>query len=351
MGSLNLNPTKMKSLLLVAVVGLVVTGVTCWPTTTLRKQCRFTESISLFEAASTREVDQLKEELLFAAEFSRFMNHRMPLLLQEFADRKKIYDIRRKVDTFKGRTKRSPLDKRDMYKIDYMRQAAEDTEVVEATDNTEEVAEEVAEDVTEDVTEEVADDVTEEVAEDVMEDVEGDDTEDTEANSEEDEEEEQDDDNDNDDDNDDDDNDDDDNDDDDNGDDDNDDDDNDDDGNDDNAIEEIGEAAADLATDIVDVVVNSGTNIVDLFEEIVGSVGEVLEDVVPASAWTYMCMATWYPLHADHCARARCVACAPAITSATSVCQRSGQGPSHRCIQTVMGEGFCNFCINDYLLI
>merc|ERR1719150_2499152 len=115
----------MKSLL-VAVVGLVVTtSVTCWPSATLpRKQCKFTESISLFDAAaadiSTREVGQLKEELLFAAEFSRFMNHRMPLLLQEFADRKKIYDIRRKIrvaettttttEKRRLRSKRSPLE-------------------------------------------------------------------------------------------------------------------------------------------------------------------------------------------------------------------------------------------------
>ena len=58
-----------------------------------------------------------------------------------------------------------------------------------------------------------------------------------------------------------------------------------------------------------------------------------------------------WPLHEEHCQQARCAACAPAVTTASAVCQRSfgPEGQTHKCVQTVMGEGFCNYCIDDYL--
>ena len=59
------------------------------------------------------------------------------------------------------------------------------------------------------------------------------------------------------------------------------------------AASEIGENAAALATDIIDQLTSSGGDIVELFQEIIASVGEVLEDTVPPSAWNYMCLATW----------------------------------------------------------
>merc|ERR1712158_342156 len=71
------------------------------------------------------------------------------------------------------------------------------------------------------------------------------------------------------------------------------------------AASEIGENAAALATDIIDQLTSSGGDIVELFQEIIASVGEVLEDTVPPSAWNYMCLATWWPLHEEHCQQAR----------------------------------------------
>merc|ERR1712158_145269 len=108
----------------------------------------------------------------------------------------------------------------------------------------------------------------------------------------------------------------------------------------DNAVGDAAEGAADAASDIG-----------EIFQEIIASVGEVLEDTVPPSAWNYMCLATWWPLHEEHCQQARCAACAPAVTTASAVCKRSfgPEGQTHKCVQTVMGEGFCNYCIDDYL--
>ena len=59
-----------------------------------------------------------------------------------------------------------------------------------------------------------------------------------------------------------------------------------------------------------------------------------------------------WPLHEEHCTTARCAACGPAVTSAMEVCKRSfgSDGLTHKCAQTVMGEGFCNYCIDDYLV-
>ena len=70
---------------------------------------------------------------------------------------------------------------------------------------------------------------------------------------------------------------------------------------------------------------------------------------LPPSVWSAMCVATWWPLQEDHCEAARCVACSPSITTAATVCKKTGKGVTHKCLEKVMGEGSCNFCISKYL--
>merc|ERR1711890_106684 len=111
------------------------------------------------------------------------------------------------------------------------------------------------------------------------------------------------------------------------------------------AVSDIGVAAGDLVEDVIQVLTESGSNVLDIFTDVVESVGTALEENLPPSVWNAMCVATWWPLQVDHCEAARCVACSPAITTAASVCRNTGLQITHKCIEEVMNEGFCNFCI------
>ncbi len=67
--------------------------------------------------------------------------------------------------------------------------------------------------------------------------------------------------------------------------------------------------------------------------------------------WEVGCRAHWWPFEDTDglCGRVRCSVCAPAITAAFAVCEKTGAIEKHRCIQSIMGDGFCNYCIIDYL--
>ena len=58
---------------------LFVVGVSSWPQQ--KRQCSFKESMSLFDNAISRR-ETFKDEMQFMVEFSRFINHRVPQLLQ-----------------------------------------------------------------------------------------------------------------------------------------------------------------------------------------------------------------------------------------------------------------------------
>lgn len=111
--------------------------------------------------------------------------------------------------------------------------------------------------------------------------------------------------------------------------------------------EDVGQQAGQVAQDVIEILTGSAQEIVALFSEIFSSVGTVLEETLPPSAWSYLCVATWWPLHEQHCAESRCAACSPAVMSAVSVCKTVQTKLSHKCVQLVMGEGFCNYCIAD----
>merc|ERR1712088_1172977 len=112
---------------------------------------------------------------------------------------------------------------------------------------------------------------------------------------------------------------------------------------------DLADSAGELVGDIIGVVTNSTTDDIDIFTEVVESVGTALEENLPPSVWNAMCVVTWWPLEESHCNAARCVACAPSITTAASVCGQTKQAITHKCLEEVMGEGFCNFCIKEYL--
>ncbi|CAB4060279.1 unnamed protein product [Lepeophtheirus salmonis] len=71
--------------------------------------------------------------------------------------------------------------------------------------------------------------------------------------------------------------------------------------------------------------------------------------VLPSNIWNYLCIATWYPLHEERCKETRCTVCAPAIMSAAAACEKARGKITHICVQRVMGEGSCNYCIGDFM--
>merc|ERR1712158_52546 len=322
MGWLRAEQVKMKSSIYLLAITMMVAGASAWPQWVQRLMSRDeiesmkegswkASPFSLGQHAVTRDQDVTKEELKFMAEFSRVMNYRIPHLLQEFANRKKIYSTKKKVMMAQRMLNRSTRDVE--FRYEDLADELDDDDLAEGDYNDhgdpynrQAVAEEVEEggdvindavDVVTDVVDEAADNLDDAV--DALGDNAVGDAAEGAAD----------------------------------------------------AASEIGENAAALATDIIDQLTSSGGDIVELFQEIIASVGEVLEDTVPPSAWNYMCLATWWPLHEEHCQQARCAACAPAVTTASAVCKRSfgPEGQTHKCVQTVMGEGFCNYCIDDYL--
>ena len=74
-------------------------------------------------------------------------------------------------------------------------------------------------------------------------------------------------------------------------------------------------------------------------------------------AWAVWCPVLWFGRPGGtQCAKMRCAACAPVVMAASRVCQQGDMrdvratARGHRCMQDVMQEGFCNFCIADYMM-
>jgi len=312
----------MKSL----VIYLLSFGLACclpsqWEQNT---KCGLSESLSLFDQTMVTKSQARKDQLTFMTEFARFMNYKAPELLQEFSQRKKLSETKEKLrrrqfqSEFKDtltklesltqflsrRQKRNAvIEVSERQNVaDGLVDMVEDTAdaasdvVEEAVEVAEEVVEEtvgVVEDVAEGVSD-AASDVVDEITDVVDEVIPGT-------------------------------------------------------GDAVDAVSDIGVAAGDLVEDVIQVLTESGSNVLDIFTDVVESVGTALEENLPPSVWNAMCVATWWPLQADHCEAARCVACSPAITTAASVCRNTGLQITHKCIEEVMNEGFCNFCIKEYL--
>merc|ERR1712156_382363 len=265
---------KMKILVLTAI--LFIGSSNCWPSQS--KKCGLSETRSLFDESNNID----RQDLIFMTEFSRFMNHKAPELLQEFSLRRKVSDAREKLRRRQYQAEfRTAIRKLEAIKEYNDRQKrafdieGRQDEVVEAVED--------AVDDTADAVVDVADGVAD-AGEGAVD-----------------------------------------------------------------AIGDLADSAGELVGDLIGVAVNSTTGVIDIFTDVVQSVGTALEENLPPQVWNAMCVAVWWPLQEDHCNAARCVACAPSITTAATVCGKTNQAINHKCLEEVMGEGFCNYCIKEYL--
>merc|ERR1712038_2221856 len=296
---------QLKMKVLVLTVILFIGSSNCWPSQS--KKCGLSETRSLFDESN--HID--RQDLIFMTEFSRFMNHKAPELLQEFSLRRKVSDAREKlrrrqyqaefrtairkleaIKEYNDRQKRAfDIEGRQDDVVEVVEDAVDDTAdaVVDVADEVADAVEDTA-DAVSDVVEDVADAVSD-AADDVVDGA-GDGV---------------------------------------------------------DAVGDLADSAGELVGDLIGVAVNSTTGVIDIFTDVVQSVGTALEENLPPQVWNAMCVAVWWPLQEDHCNAARCVACAPSITTAATVCGKTNQEINHKCLEEVMGEGFCNYCIKEYL--
>merc|ERR1712088_1264042 len=87
------------------------------------------------------------------------------------------------------------------------------------------------------------------------------------------------------------------------------------------AVGDLADSAGELVGDLIGVAVNSTTGVIDVFTDVVQSVGTALEENLPPQVWNAMCVAR-----------------APSITTAATVCGKTNQQINHKCLEEVMGE-------------
>merc|ERR1712038_183223 len=289
---------QLKMKILVLAVILFIGSSNCWPSQS--KKCGLSETRSLFDESN--HID--RQDLIFMTEFSRFMNHKAPELLQEFSLRRKVSDAREKLRRRQYQAEfRTAIRKLEAIK-EYNDRQKRAFDIEGRQDDVVEVVEDAVDDTADavvDVADGVADAVSD-VADDVVDGA-GDGVDAVVDAGE-------------------------------------------------GAVDAVGDladSAGELVGDLIGVAVNSTTGVIDIFTDVVQSVGTALEENLPPQVWNAMCVAVWWPLQEDHCNAARCVACAPSITTAATVCGKTNQAINHKCLEEVMGEGFCNYCIKEYL--
>lgn len=252
---------------LIAISFVIALG-NAWPTNP--SQCHIADSYPFFKIKpysemrdiSTQRREEMKNELIFLTELSRFLNKKAPLLLQEFAESRKIFQTKKKLGMMQleadVRSKLFEENQRNPRSLDQNNDdfINEDEENIREQDTTVRPI--------------------------------------------------------------------------------------------DQEITNIAESASEVAGQIVGVLTESAQDVIDLFQTVIDSVGDVLEATLPESTWNYLCVATWWPIQDEHCLQARCSVCTPSVMSAMSVC-RSAYNVNLKCVQKVMGEGFCNFCIAEFL--
>merc|ERR1712156_1377786 len=238
---------KMKILVLNFVLFIGVAN--CWPSQS--KKCGLSETRSLFDESN--HID--RQDLIFMTEFSRFMNHKAPELLQEFSLRRKVSDAREKlrrrqyqaefrtairkleaIKEYNDRQKRAfDIEGRQDDVVDVVEDAVDDTAdaVVDVADEVADAVEDTA-DAVSDVVEDVADAVSD-VADDVVDGAgDGEDAVD--------------------------------------------------------AVGDLADSAGELVGDLIGVAVNSTTGVIDIFTDVVQSVGTALEENLPPQVWNAMCV-------------------------------------------------------------
>merc|ERR1712038_1656130 len=215
---------QLKMKVLVLTVILFIGSSNCWPSQS--KKCGLSETRSLFDESN--HID--RQDLIFMTEFSRFMNHKAPELLQEFSLRRKVSDAREKL-------------RRRQYQAEF-RTAIRKLEAIKEYSDRQKRAFDIE-------------------------------------------------------------------------------------GRQDDVVEVVEDAVDDTADAVVDV----ADGVADIFTDVVQSVGTALEENLPPQVWNAMCVAVWWPLQEDHCNAARCVACAPSITTAATVCGKTNQAINHKCLE------------------
>lgn len=119
--------------------------------------------------------------------------------------------------------------------------------------------------------------------------------------------------------------------------------------------DEIGEAiGGEIGETIggaIEIVVDNTQNTIEVLQGLLASIGDLVPQIpgIPAQALDMLCVAVWWPLQETHCKETRCAVCSPGVLSAISVCKAAFKTVDHKCVQEVMGEGFCNYCIADFL--
>merc|ERR1712156_1056886 len=235
---------QLKMKILVLTVILFIGSSNCWPSQS--KKCGLSETRSLFDESN--HID--RQDLIFMTEFSRFMNHKAPELLQEFSLRRKVSDAREKLRRRQYQAEfRTAIRKLEAIKEYSDRQKrAFDIEgrqddvvdaVEDAVDDTADAVSDVVEDVA-DAVSDVADDVVDGAGDGVDAVVDaGEGAVD--------------------------------------------------------AVGDLADSAGELVGDLIGVAVNSTTGVIDIFTDVVQSVGTALEENLPPQVWNAMCVAVWWP--------------------------------------------------------
>jgi len=65
--------------------------------------------------------------------------------------------------------------------------------------------------------------------------------------------------------------------------------------------------------------------------------------------WPNICKMLWFPYHTEKCGEARCMACAPAMMASAQVCRLLEGRVTKSCIFDTLEGEFCNFCIRKYV--
>ena len=299
----------MKAILSLLFVVLASSSVSAWPRTAKEAKCDFLQSSPFFSEMPAVRRDA-KDQLIFLTEFSRFMNRKVPELLQEFAQAKKIFDTKKKIARFYQAAEEhdvafefpeapSPIRPSTRGRVRLIRAADGTAETAPATEATNEAA---GDDMDSDdpPTEPDQPEETNEEAEEDDDDDENDDDEDDEESEE---------------------------------------------GEDEEPT--VVDEAVDAVTGVIDAVVDEGEDLFELVTDILSGVGDALAEHVPSGVWQHLCHVVWWPLHEEHCTDLRCTACTPSLMAADVVCKRTQGHTDYKCLQKVMNEGFCNYCIAE----
>merc|ERR1712172_478414 len=257
-------------------------------------QCRILDSTPFF-GTTPRDVDGLKEQLLFLTEFSRFMNSKSLSHLWEFAKSKKVFDWSKKISksmpgalslesyerSVSGRQKRASDDE---LLFDAIMDSLKENRQAGTTAATTSTA-------TPTITTTASPATTTTTATESVDD-----------------------------------------------------------GDDDDDDDDSGSNAAISIEELIDQFFNNATGLIDNLSQTTDAISDALQNAMGPEMWSQWCAAIWWPYDDEKCRETRCLACSPTIMSASVVCGKTiGRTDDIKCLRDVMGEGHCNYCISEFI--